>query len=439
MTKILTLILYLSSINIFASYPEIFGASFSTRIIGHMSNLDINDPSNNFYAPAILGFSKKVNAEAELTSTNTSFDSINNIAITNASNSSSGTTYGSVSTDYADFIGAGLHFGLPIGYPEHGTIGTLGLSIYLPVGSLIETNSGNPFLPEYVMYKSRYQRTSIYLNFAHQSTDDFAWSLGAIVGFQASADVKTNLSLNGNTYGSWAQAKTKIDPSLGAIISAAYKINESTMYFTYQQEMKSNLDARATGEINNPSLGLFDANIKSVLFYDPHTIRIGSNFKLSNLELFCGLEYQLWSAYKTPAISVVKNGGVVDSSSNYEQIITKNVSNPRIGARYLFTDRIATGVGFTYRQTPLDGNFSGSGNSIDTDSYIFSTGLTYRMVIWSKDVTIGPSLEYHLLKDRTVTKTANDEKGNAGTKLGGPYYTIGGHIINSGIGVKFNF
>lgn len=437
--KKIFLLTCLFALNAHASYPDTFGASFSTRMIGNMSNLDSNDPSNNFYAPSILAFSQSVNASIEATSVGTHFKPISNVAITNSTNSNSGTTYGEVRTDYLKYYGSGLHFGLPIGYPEKGTIGTLGVSIYLPIGSVIETDSGSPFLPEYVMYRSRFKRTSIYLNFAHKQTDNFSWSLGAIVGFQASAEVKANLSLNGNTYGSWAQAKTKIDPSLGAILSAAYKIDKSTLYFTFQQEMKSNLDAHTMGEITNPSTGLFESNIKSEIFYEPHTFRLGGNYPMGNFDLYSGLEYQIWSGYRAPVIQFVKKGGVVAGSDDFEKLILRNTINPRVGLKYRFTDRINLGLGLMYKMTPLDGDFSGAGNSIDTDTYILSTGLTYRMVIWSKDVTIGTSLEYHKLKDITVTKSANDEKGNAGVKIGAPNYEIGGYILTSALGIKFNF
>jgi long-subunit fatty acid transport protein len=427
------------STNAWSSFPELFGASYTTSMIGNQSNLDPNDPSNNYYSPAILAFTQKVNVLLQATSTAPHFDKINNVVVTNSINSTSGTTYGSVDTNYVKFYGGGLHFGLPIGYPEHGTIGTLGLSVYLPIGSIIETNSGNPFLPEYVMYHSRFQRTSLYFNFAHKSSDDFAWSLGGILGFQASAEVKANLSLNGNTFGSWAQAKTKINPSLGAIVSMAKKINSSTLYFTYQQEMKSNLDARATGEINNPSLGLFDANIQSVIFYEPHTFRLGSNLNMGDFNLYGGVEYQIWSAYKPPVIEIVKNGGVVDSSSNYEHVSTQDTINPRLGVRYQLTNRVSLGLGYTYRPTPLKGDFSGSGNSIDTNTHVFTTGFNYRIVVWSKDVSLGSSLEYHLLEDRTVTKSANQENGNSGIKIGGPSYSIGGYLLSASVGLKFNF
>lgn len=433
--KIIFVILFLLSLSAHASYPEMFGASFSTTFIGNQANLDINDPSNNYYAPAILGFSDKVNVLLQATSTATHFKPMNGIVVTNTTNGSS-TTTGNVSNDYQKFYGGGMHFALPIGY-QH--LGTLGLSVFLPLGHLIETNSGDPFLPEYVMYHSRYRRGSIYLNFARKWSDDFAWSLGTIVGFQASAEARTNLSLNGGTKGSWGKAQSKVSPSLGLITSFAKTFENAKLYFAYQQEMKSNLHASVFGDVVDPSIGLFQADIDSMIFYDPHTFRLGGSYRYGASEFFTGVEYQIWSGYKAPVVRIKKTGGVIVSSTNYENIQIRDTINPRLGYAYDVTDRWKAGLGVGYRMSPLKGDFSGAGNSVDTDTYIFTTGVQYRIVIWSKDVNLGTSGEYQMLKKKHVTKTSGQEDGTAGSKIGAGGYDIDGHVLAATVGLKFNF
>lgn len=419
-----------------ASFPEFFGASFSTSFIGNQANLDAFDPSNNYYVPAALGFSDKVNILMQATSTATHFKKMSAITITNSTNSSSATTTGNVDNNYPKFYGGNIHIALPIGYRH---LGTLGLSVFLPIGNLLETNSGDPFLPEYVMYHSRYRRTSVYLNFAHQWDESLAWSLGTLIGFQASADVKTNLSLGGADYGSWGKAQSKVSPSLGVITSVMKRFNKANLYFAYQQEMKSNLHASLSGEINNPSLALFESGIDSMIFYDPHTFRLGSSWRFEDTEIFASAEYQLWSAYRPPSIYISKTGGVIVPSSNYEKVQMQNTLNPRLGIRTDLTSRWTTGLGVGYRQTPLKGDFSGNGNSIDTDAYIFTTGLQYRIVIWSKDVNLGTSLEYQELRKKHVEKTTGQENGTAGSKIGAGGYDIAGFVLAASFGVKFNF
>jgi long-subunit fatty acid transport protein len=418
-----------------ASYPEFFGASFSTTAIGNQSTMDPNDPSNNYYTPALLGFSNKVNVLMQASTTATTFKRMANIVVTNTTNSSSQTT-GNVENDYPVFNGGGLHFALPIGY-EH--LGTLGLSIFLPIGNLIETNSGNPFLPEYVLFHSRYRRTSVYLNFARKWSDDLAWSLGTILGFQATADVKANLSLNGGIYGSSGQARSKIAPALGVIASVVKKFDNSSIYLTYQQEMKSNLHAAVSGEITNPSLTLFESGMDSMIFYDPHTFRFGTSYDFGQAQIYAGAEYQIWSGYIPPLIYIKKTGGAVVSSSNYEHIVVRDTINPRVGIKLNLTDRWTAGLGAGYRMTPLDGDFSGSGNSLDSNTYILSTGLQYRVVIWSKDVILGTSVEYQQLEKKHVTKSSGQEDGTAGSKIGAGGYDIEGSALASSFGIKFNF
>ena len=419
-----------------ASYPELFGASFSTTGVGNQANYDENDPSNNYYAPSLLAFTDKFNVLIQASSTATHFKSIDSILITNATNSNT-TTYGRVNTSYPKFYGTALHIGVPLGGIRH--LGSLGLSIFLPIGDLVLTNSGDPFLPEYVMYRSRHQRTSAYVNFAKKWSEDLAFSAGVLVGFQATAEVRTNLSLNGASYGSWARAQSKVSPSIGAIISTVKKFENSKISLTYQQEMKSNLKATVYGEITNPSLALLDTNMNTMIFYDPHTFRLGGSITYGDLQLLSSLEYQIWTGYKTPQVSVERNGGVVTPSSNYEHIYLKDTINPRLGAIYNITNRWTTTLGYQYRMSPFQGDFSGSGNSIDTNASIFTGGVQYRMVIWSKDVHLGTAMQYHMLETKNITKTSGLESGGVGSKIGSPGYTIGGYILGASLGVKFNF
>ncbi|MBC7713376.1 MAG: hypothetical protein H7177_08555 [Rhizobacter sp.] len=434
--KFLTL-LFLISFSAHANYPEMFGASFTTSSIGNQANMDANDPSNNYYAPSVLGFSDNFNVLLDASSTAVHPKEINNVVVTNGTNSNGNPTSGKVNTNYVKFYGGAIHAAVPVGGTTH--LGTLGLSAFLPIGDLVQTNSGNPFLPEYVMYRSRHTGTSVFVNFAKKLSDDFSFSLGALIGFQATAEVRTNMSLNGAAYGSWASGQAKVSPSLGAIASFTKMFGKDAVYFTYQQEMKSNLKTTVYGEITNPSLALLDSRLDTMIFYEPHTFRLGGTLIGPDIEFFGGVEYQMWSGYKTPIMTVAKTGGVVVPSSNYEKIQIRDTINPRLGVKINLTDRWSTMLGAQYRMTPLKGDFSGSGNSVDTNTIVGSAGLDYRIVVWSKDVHIGGSFQYHYLTKKTVVKTPLEEDGTAGQKIGAPGYDIGGYIIAGAFGVKFNF
>lgn len=437
MKYVVCLLTLFISLNARASYPELFGASFSTSGIGNQANLNSNDPSNNYYAPSVLGFSDKFNVLVQATSTAVHFKSINNIVVTNSTNSTGAPASGNANTKYTKFYGTSLHLAVPVGGASH--LGTIGLSVFLPIGDIARTNSGDAFLPEYVMYHSRHQRTSTYVNFAKKYSDDLSFSLGAVLGFQAAAEVRTNMSLNGAAYGSWASGEAKVSPSIGAIASVTKRFESSSWYFTYQQEMKSNLKTTVFGEITNPPLALINSTLTSLIFYDPHTFRLGASTDYGDAEFFAGVEYQIWSNYRPPTMTVEKTSGAVVPSSNYEKIQIRDTINPRVGVKLNLTDRWSTLLGAQYRMTPIKGDFSGNGNSIDANTIVGTGGLQYRMVIWSKDVHLGASLQYHHLQDKKVTKSPGQENGTAGSKIGGPGYDIGGHILAGSFGVKFNF
>lgn len=432
----LLLLIVLAPTLSYASYPEMFGASYTTSAIGNQFNGDANDPSNNYYAPAVLGFTDKFNVYLGATSTAMYFDKINNIVVKNTS--TSGTTEtGNVDVNYPKFYGNALHLSIPVGGKEH--LGTIALSAFFPLGDILKASSGHPYLPEYVMYRSRHQRTSLYLNVAKKLNDSWAASLGTIVGFQASAMVKTNMSLNGTSYPSWVTAQAEVEPSLGLIASLVKRFEKSQIYFTYQQQMKSNLKAQLNGEITNPAAGLFDSTMDQMLAYDPHTFRLGTNTKFDKLELFGSIEYQVWSQYKTPKMHLTKNSGIVLSSQEFEKLDLQDTINPRLGLRFNWNDSFSTMIGAQYRMTPFKGDFSGKGNSVDVNALIGSIGGEYRFTLFSKDVQLGGSFQYHKLASKRVTKSPGMENDQAGDKIGAPGYDIGGHIVAGSVGLKFNF
>jgi long-subunit fatty acid transport protein len=250
--------------------------------------------------------------------------------------------------------------------------------------------------------------------------------------------VNTSVSLSDNS-GSNGSAKTSIKPSLGAIVSAVYRSEYSISYFTFQQEMKSNLEAIATGDISDPPLTLINLGLESMIYYDPHTLRFGHTQKFDNIEFFMSLEYQLWDNYKAPTIRIANLGGSVRASRDFEQLQLKNIFVPKLGLKYSINEKMDIMAGLSYRQSPFDGDFSGAGNTVDSDVFMLSTGGTYALQLFGKDLKLGASLQYHKMTEQTITKTSGQEDGSAGLKIGSPGYNIGGNIIVASTGVQVSF
>lgn len=434
MSRWLILFLFISSAN--ASYFEFYGASTFSSAIGGQATLTNSDPGNHYYHPAMLAWNKNILFSAHAASVSTDFDNINNIVVKNGTNSTTNEN-GNAKTDYGKSYHSILHASLPIAYSG---AGPLTISFVAPFGDIAETNSGDARLPEYVMYHSRHKRTQVIATYAHPLSDIWGIALGTHIGFQASADASTQASLNGASYGSSASAKSKITPSLGAIVSMARKHQDGQIAFTYQQEMKSNLRANAAGEINDPTSVLFNITLNTMIYYDPHIFRFSFGHRLaSTVEFNSTLEYQLWDNYKPPTIFIKREGGVLLPSDDYERIKTKNIPVARVGFTWHALDSLALSAGTFWRPTPMEGDFSGAGNSIDTDVIGLAGGFTHQLKIMNKDIEWGASAQYHMLQEKTVTKTTGEEDGSAGSKIGGPNYTIGGSVLTGSIGARMMF
>ena len=434
MKTMIALLLVLFSFQSFANYAEFFGSHPSTAAIGNQANTNEYDPSNNYYVPALMAFSDTITFSTSAGSVSTDFEPINSIVTKNTANTDS-TETGNVSTKYDNFYGATIHTTLPIAFKG---AGPLSVSIFTPVGKMMETNSGDAFLPEYVMYRARYRRTMVYMNYAHKWNDNFAFSLGMHVGFQAGANANTNLALNGPGHGSSGAAKSEVKPALAGILSTIYRKDNWSAYFTFQQEMKSNLEAQANGQVDQPTPILFQVAIQSMIYYDPHIFRFGGHFEIGDLTLLGSLEYQLWGNYKSPVVRIT-GGGAAESSNNYEKLELRDIPVPKLGLMFRLTDNMSLMGGMSYKPTPLDGNFSGAGNSIDSNSFILTGGGLIKMKLFGKDLELNGSVQYHMLEEVNVVKTANQENGNSGSKIGAPGYKIGGEVIAAGGGFRVKF
>ena len=428
------LLLFIFCSNSFASLPEMFGASSSTSSLANQFSNNTADPSNNYYAPAFTAFSRSVAFNYTISQVNPNLNPINGVTTQNTV--TRGTTLtGDISTDYSTINFHNIHFTLPILKPDGGKIA---VSVFAPAGHLIEANSGDPYLTEYVMYRSRYNRLQAFFNYAHPITDNTAISIGAFTGFQTKANIFTRASMNGDDNGAWGRVKAKVKPSLAVIASLAQKFPWANLYLTYQQEMKSNVDAEAIGETSNPLLP-FDIEINSMAYYDPHTVRfgLGTNFDLVNF--ITSFEYQLWDNYKTPVVRIKQKSGAIQASDDYEQVKTKNIFIPKVAIQLNATDALAFSLGSALKPSPIEGSFSGSGNSVDTDSIIYSGGLNYKTDWFEKKWDFSLAIQYHQLEDKTVVKTTNQEDGSAGSKIGSPGYTIGGNILAASFGLSLLF
>jgi hypothetical protein len=430
MKQLFLLLVASMSFNIQASFPEFFGSSIVNSGIGGQASYSENNAGNNYYTPAVMAWSKDINISTAVSVVSHNFNDISNILLKNATNDTSLTELGAANTNYGTVQTASINIALPVK-----SYGNFALSLFLPVGSIMETNSGDPYLPEYVLYRARYKRISTHINYAFTLFDNFALSIGMHMGFQAGANINTNTSLLGTGYGSSASAKTQADPAIAGIISGAYRLGAHQFTATFQQELQNNLQSIASGVTAFPQIS-FDMTLDTMIYYDPHILRVGYQNKIWFGEWALSAEYQMWDGYKTPIVRIVQNSGVIIKSDDFESVEVSNIIVPRAGVKFDLTDDINVTLGAKYKPSIFSHSFNGSGNSLDLSSYVVSGSMGYKMNMFGTSMEVGGAVQHHLLEEVEVVKTTNLENGGAGSKIGSPGYTAGGSVTVFSLGVN---
>lgn len=434
--KLIIVFLMLSA-NAFASLPELFSSSASTMGIGNQSTLDIDDAGACFSIPALAAFSEESSVSINVTSVNTSFNKISNIVTENSINSASATP---VSRDVDPNLSSqnilSMHAGLKLF--KNSNLKFLA-SFYTPIDKLLEASTGDPYLPEYRVYNSRLQRSLFYFNFAHKLTDSFAYSLGVITGIQSSGLTNVVARENGAPFEpSLGKMSFNATPSIAPSFSIFKKwSNVQASYFSYTYSMKSNFTNEATGitPVGNSALK-YDWTFNSLIYFDPSILRLGHAYQLHHFKLFTSLEYLGWSEYKTAKLEMINNGGILAGTNDYENFSTKNILVPKLGLQYEIGSKIIS-FGLSYKPNPFTNDLSQAGNSIDSDSIIYSAGFQTPINLFENKFNLTIAGQIHDLKEFDVKKSINNENNEAGSKIGSPGYSVGGSVFVASFGLNW--
>lgn len=429
------LICILLTFRAYGNFAEFFGSSTTTSGLGGQTNYFANDPANNYYHPSLLAFGTKTSLSFNSYYIEHGFNDITDVLIRNTQNSDEVIT-GDIETDYESIYYGALHASLPI-MRRNGN--KFAISVFTPLTELAEINTGDPFLTEYVMYRARYKRTLIYSNLAIPLSRRHGLSLGFYTGLQTSSDIFLRTSVGDPTFNTYARVKANATPSLAGMLSYTYLADPHTFSLTIQQQMESKLETTTLG--NNAAPGIFlNFSMQSLLYYDPYIIRFSYGFNKRIYKLLATLEYQIWDQYETPVLRInQQDSTTINSSKDFEVLQVKSIMVPKLGFLYNINDKLNSLLGFAYKPSPLESDFSGPGNSVDTDSFIFSGGLSYNFKMFKKKSEVSFSGQYHHLIEQEIFKSSGDEQGGVGSKIGSPGYTIGGYVLNTSVGLKVYF
>ncbi len=415
-----------------SSAPELFGASAGAIASGNQAVKQ--SAANNYYAAALLGYSKSTQFSFDLFYIDTAFKKINNVVIKNETNSVNSNERGNVRVNPSPTTMVAIHFSTPLFAPEGPKFN---FSFTSPVDRLMETDSGDPYAPRYVMYASRSLRPSLIFSLA-QSFNDWSFSGGVHTGIQSSGEAffVTRTTAGTNSTGKLGY---NAKPSIAAVISVAKKSNNHTSYLNFQQEMKSRFKSRAVSEteIASSAAFQFDLDLTSLLYYDPTTIRAGHQIEFQDSQLYVSLDYQIWRNFESSALEIRKRGGSINSSKDYEKLKLRDIFIPKIGYEKNLNEKWIAKAGYFYRESPFQtNNLKNAGNSIDASKHVTSLGIAHLFSLYGKEITWDLAYQAHFLKSQKIKKTPNlEDDQTAGTKIGGPGYDVGGmiHVVSMGL------
>lgn len=415
--------------------------------------------------PAGLSFSgdKRMLVEFGFISMTPNFTSINNVIVENTYTSDK-ITYSDVDNDYRSTQGVELGLTYRV-LPNFYNL-TTGIVAFLPIQQLAYMDTGETFVPEYVLYRARTQRPQVEFGVGMDLTPRIHFGAGLHFAFTATSAGTVFLQTDPtkpSTMRFTASLKPKVAPVLAFLYTSEPATPEEEPRFTLgavvrfpltsDNSMYLQSGARAFGSFAALD---FDFNATSALFYDPLSIELGSTFKETpRTRTFVQLEFQGWSKFQAPALNIQNPTnescgggpcGVTISPGQNPTFPYRNIIVPRIGQEY-YIGRWTLRAGYAYRQSIFDDNGTGptgAGNYLDPSQNIFTAGVGYHFLhflSFEVPCDVDFNFAYHALITQHITKTPGDENGN-GTgdlKIGAPGYDAGGNIVGGGVSLSLAF
>lgn len=435
--KLILILLSFFTLDAFASPFELFGSSAISIAQGHQPGA-ARSADRQMYAGALAAANKTTAFSFNFLEIIPQLKDINNVVVKNPINQNgTSTTTGNIDTNTPATTMFAGHLSTPL-FGEAGPV--FALSVIAPVDRLIEADTGDPYKPEYVMYRNRYLRPTVIFNLA-QRFESWSFAIGGQTGFQSNGESYFYTRADNEPYPTVGKLTFNAKPSMGILASMSKEWKEGETYLSFTQEMKSKFTNKAIGatSIGGGSAFPFEFAISSLLYYDPQIWRLGHIQKISgNFKLMGMLEYQEWANYKTPKLVFKQEGGSLASSKDYEKLSPKNILIPHIGFEADLSEHWVLRGGYFYRPTPLKtSKLKDSGNSIDPDKHVGSVGLGRYFSFLGKRLETTLAYQFHYLRSQKIHKTDGLEDGSAGQKIGSPGYRIGGNIHVLAVGINW--
>lgn len=437
-----------------ANVGEAFGFGSRVSSLGGIGVAGNAGAFSAYHNPAELGLvtDKRLNIEWGIMNMQPNFRPITNVITQNKFNSDADAT-GDVDTSYRSTLGQELGLSYRL-FPEAMNF-TFGLVTFLPINQVAYMDSGEAYVPEYILYRARTQRPQVDVAVGANLGKGFHLGVGLHFGFTLSSEGSVFINTRPNTISSMrfsSSLKPKAAPFFGVLFSP----EESKSYslgavlrlpVSSDNNLKLNSAARVFGDFAAVD---FNFAATSALYYDPMTLELGGSWQYASwARLFGQLEYQCWNKYQAPALLIQQPqatstpGGLQISAGKVPSFQYVNIVVPRVGEEISLNDSTRLRMGYAYRPSILSGVANDEGNFLDPPKHMlnFGFGFMYQHFLGFEVPThLDFNFAYHYLVLQHIVKSSGNEVGSAtDSKIGSPGYDAGGNIYGGGVSLSLAF
>lgn len=341
---------------------------------------------------------------------------------------------------------------------------SLGVVAFLPIEQLAYMDTGEAYLPEYVMYRARTQRPQVELGAGAALGRGLHLGVGLHVAYSLTSNAPVFINTGDGTTSSIrfsASMKPKVSPYFGAYFSTSPKFSAGLVFrlpATYDNSMTLSSGARVFGKSAAIDFS-FLAN--SVLYYDPMTLEMGASLvETAFLKTFVQLDYQFWSNFQVPALQMTQPAnpcttgdsscGPLPSVSIQSLPVYSFINTwvPRVGQEIAISSAMTLRLGYAYRHSILNGISNGIGNYIDPPKHVLNAGVGIHFLSLP-GLKCPADLDFHMSYQKLVSQTVvkgspvQNEGGVANDpKIGSTWpdpsvgYQAGGNILGGGVSLS---
>lgn len=435
-----------------ASTGELFGYGSRASALGNTMLGGVSDGFGTFYNPAANSSLPGLNISVATVFAHPNFTSITNVVIENGVNSplnlNTADTVGNVDTDYLNVLEEEVALTLNLG-PKVADL-AIGVTALMPIERIAYLDTGDPYLPEYFNYRSRVQRPQIYASLSATPLKNL--HVGAGLAFSNNLSASTNMFLTSSTTNASRQRFAATIKAGAAPYFSVYtdpKPFQAGLTARLPNVYKTTIDTTAKLQLMGPGIYndlAFSSDVS--VFYDPLEIDAGLAWQATPaFWMSAELDWFQYSAYQVPALSIQNPQFTFNLHSSVPTAPPmQNILVPKVGFEYAFP-KVTARLGYFYRPSPVTDN-SGNGNFVDPAKHVATIGLGLdlkKLGVTEKQIFLDLHGQFHYLVSQHITKSPNNELGNAtnGTateyKIGAPGYDIGGYIYGGGLSLSMNF